>query len=637
MFKRILLLLVSFILFENYTAQITIIAHAEMNTYPITGISVLVKENDKTIQTLNSGKKATFNINLAFDKKYKIYVQHTECPVMYFELDATKIPAEKQSIKMFHELDIPFYLKQDEDIDTSVFSQPCQKIYFDGVSKMVSDTAYITRFYRSVIKSQKNEQPVLNESSNINMPSTLAAQVLLRNDPRLSVKNQTITIFGTDGKILKTTLIDRFGNFVVTNINAASISKIQLSTTNELIPPGQEIYLNNSAQKHTIKSISQTNKTEWVLSNADKAKLINNGYTSNIGGKLIHVTKGKKTFLANRTVYLSNKRNTIIKKTKTNDLGAYAFDEIKPDQVYFVGIDAKEISKGEKVDMLNKDDQFASSLDTTAAGRISTKIISSNNQKFNALNISESEMRMNVNAKLYGDNVSNPLSKIKILLLNDAYEVIDSTVTNDLGFFKFKYLPYLKRFYLSAENDHNQLDVFNNILMYSSDDNLVKVLTHVKGSKFIYKPINSEINKIREIDMEDPWLDLSFGKKDAALLNNQIIIEPILFETNKAELLPAAIETLDKIVTVLKNNTTVKIEITAHTDSKGSDQDNLKLSEARAKAVQDHLIKNGIQSNRLRAIGLGETKILNRCKNGIECSDIEHAINRRVEFKILSK
>ena len=101
--------------------------------------------------------------------------------------------------------------------------------------------------------------------------------------------------------------------------------------------------------------------------------------------------------------------------------------------------------------------------------------------------------------------------------------------------------------------------------------------------------------------------------------------------------MPAAIETLDKIVIALKNNTSIKIEITAHTDSKGSDQDNLKLSEARAKAVYDHLVKNGIQASRLRSIGLGETKIINRCKNGIECSDIEHAINRRVEFKILSK
>ena len=326
MFKRYLFIILAVCFIHICRSQITIIAHAETNTYPISGIKVTVKENDKIIQTLNSGKKATFNINLAFDKKYAIYVHHSECPVMYFEVDATKIPIEKQSIKMFHELDIPFYLKQDEDIDTSVFSQPCQKIYFDGVSKMISDTAYLTRFYNKIVRSQKAEQPILNETSNISLPSTIAAQVLLRNDPRLSVKNQTVSIYGPDGKILKTSQTDRFGNFVFTQVNAASVTKIQLLTTNELIPPGQEICLNNSAQKHTVKALSQTNKTEWVLSNTDKAKLINNGYTSNIGGKMIHVSKGKKTFLANRTVYLSNKRNTIIKKTKTNELGAYAFD-----------------------------------------------------------------------------------------------------------------------------------------------------------------------------------------------------------------------------------------------------------------------------------------------------------------------
>lgn len=636
MFKKILILPL-LLLVQFSWSQITIVGHTEMNTYPLNNVKVIVKENNAIIQTLSTGKKSSFNLALAFDKKYSVYLQHQDCPVMFFEVDAKNIPTDKQSIKMIHELDLPFYHVLDEDIDTTRFSQPCQKIYFDGKSKMVSDTGYINSFYNKLIKAQKIDQPILNETSNISVPSTMAAQVLLRNDPKLSVKNQTITLFGADGKVLRTTLTDRFGNFVVTNINASSVTKIQLSTSPNLIPASQEIYLNNAAQKFSLKAISQTNSTEWVLTNTDKAKLINNGFTSNIGGKLIQVSKGKKAFLANRVVYLSNKRNTIIKKTKTNDLGAYAFDEIKPDQTYFVGIEGNEVQKGDKVDMISKDDQLISVLDTFAAGRISTKVVTNNNPKYNALNVSESEMRMNVNAKLYGDNVSNPLGKLKILLLNDAYEVIDSTVTNDLGFFKFKYLPYLKRFYLSAENNNNQLDVFSSILMYSSDDNLIKVMTHVKGTKFMYKPISAEISKIRELELEDPWLDLSFGKKDVKITDEKIIIEPILFETNKADLLPAAIETLDKIVAALTNNTAIKVEISAHTDSKGSDQDNLKLSESRAKAVCDYLIKNGIQSSRLKSKGLGETKILNRCKNGVDCSDIEHAVNRRVEFKILTK
>ena len=116
-----------------------------------------------------------------------------------------------------------------------------------------------------------------------------------------------------------------------------------------------------------------------------------------------------------------------------------------------------------------------------------------------------------------------------------------------------------------------------------------------------------------------------------------MIIEPILFENNKYELLEPAIETLNKIVVALKNNMSINVDISAHTDTKGSDEDNLKLSEMRAKSVVNYLVANGISATRLSAKGFGESKILNRCKNNVDCGELEHALNRRVEFKIISK
>lgn len=630
------LILLFFNLISGFTfGQIVLIGHNEINNSNIDQVKVSVYNAKVLEQQVNTEKKSTFNIKLAFGKKYKIVVQHPECPVMFFEVDATNVPADKQEIRMVHEMDVPFFYRNDEDIDTTNFSKPIQLIYFDGKSKMVTDTAYITAFYKKVIKPQKSDTPPVNNEGIVNLPCVIASQILLNNDPRLAVKNQEVAFYSADGKIISKTNTDRFGNFVLTNVIPSQIHKIKLVVINSSINNNSGVYLNNSSQKFSAKAEFVAGAAEWILNDAERLKLINNGYTSNIGGKLIHVVKGKKSFFANKTVYLSNKRNTIIKKTTTNNLGAFAFDEIKPDQTYFVGIDANSIEKSERIDVINKDDQFVTSFDTVAAARISARIQSSNNTKFNALAASESELRMNVNAKLYGDNTSNPLGKVKILLLNDMYQVIDSTITDDLGLFKFKYLPYLKRFYLSAENNQNQLDLFNNILMYSSDDNLVKVLTHVKGTKFIYKPLSSEMNKIRDIELEDPWLELGSNKK--TISTNQVIIEPILFETNQYSLLPAAIETLNKIVSVLTENKTIKVDVSAHTDSKGNDQENIVLSEKRAKAVTDFLTKNGISANRLSAKGFGESKPLNRCKNGIECSELEHAVNRRVEFKIIAK
>ena len=75
------------------------------------------------------------------------------------------------------------------------------------------------------------------------------------------------------------------------------------------------------------------------------------------------------------------------------------------------------------------------------------------------------------------------------------------------------------------------------------------------------------------------------------------------------------------------------IEIAAHTDSRGSAIKNQNLSEKRARSVVGYMISKGINQNRLTAIGYGETQLKNHCKDGVACSDSEHAVNNRIEFK----
>jgi outer membrane protein OmpA-like peptidoglycan-associated protein len=282
-------------------------------------------------------------------------------------------------------------------------------------------------------------------------------------------------------------------------------------------------------------------------------------------------------------------------------------------------------------------------LDSVASGRNSVRINSTYNKRFTEVTIGDNEMKMDVKATIFGDNVNTPIGKLKIILLNDNYEVIDSAITDNFGTFKFKYLPFLKRFYLSAENSENILDVFKNILIYSSDDNLIKIMTHQKGTKFNYKPVNAEMSRLRDIELDDPWLQL-IDEKETENVGKphensapKSIVENILFETNKYEITPQAQEILDKIILVLNTNKQLRIEIGAHTDSKGSNAANMKLSELRASTVQAYIVKTGIAPARIVSRGYGETKLVNNCGDGRPCSEFEHAQNRRIEFKILEK
>ena len=141
---------------------------------------------------------------------------------------------------------------------------------------------------------------------------------------------------------------------------------------------------------------------------------------------------------------------------------------------------------------------------------------------------------------------------------------------------------------------------------------------------------------IDELYIDDPWLNLA-NNDTKKIKSNMVIIENIYFEFNQSILLPAAKQTLDKAILAMKNNTAMNIDISAHSDSKGGDDYNLKLSEKRAQAALEYIASKGIAKSLIEAKGYGETKLLNKCGNKIECPEEDHAKNRRLEFNVTLK
>ena len=94
---------------------------------------------------------------------------------------------------------------------------------------------------------------------------------------------------------------------------------------------------------------------------------------------------------------------------------------------------------------------------------------------------------------------------------------------------------------------------------------------------------------------------------------------------------------LNKAVAVLKSNAAFSIEISAHTDSRGETKYNLNLSEKRAEAAKEYMISKGVSPKQISAKGYGESKLINRCADGVDCTEAEHAENRRMEFIIKRK
>lgn len=111
-------------------------------------------------------------------------------------------------------------------------------------------------------------------------------------------------------------------------------------------------------------------------------------------------------------------------------------------------------------------------------------------------------------------------------------------------------------------------------------------------------------------------------------------LENIFYDLNKSTLRPESKSSLDKLADfIIKNN--VRIELSAHTDSRGSDSYNQRLSQARAQSCVNYLLTKGVRKDQIIAKGYGETQLVNGCKNGVTCPENEHQENRRTEVKIL--
>jgi outer membrane protein OmpA-like peptidoglycan-associated protein/tetratricopeptide (TPR) repeat protein len=111
-------------------------------------------------------------------------------------------------------------------------------------------------------------------------------------------------------------------------------------------------------------------------------------------------------------------------------------------------------------------------------------------------------------------------------------------------------------------------------------------------------------------------------------------IKMIYFDLDKSNIRTEAALDLEKILDVLNNNPTMKLDIRSHTDSRATYEYNEALSNRRAKSTLQWLIKNGIKSNRLTGKGYGETQLVNGCSDGVKCTEEEHQMNRRSEFII---
>lgn len=146
---------------------------------------------------------------------------------------------------------------------------------------------------------------------------------------------------------------------------------------------------------------------------------------------------------------------------------------------------------------------------------------------------------------------------------------------------------------------------------------------------------SKEINTFQARDENNPTKTFNVEiALDKAYTGKEVIIPDIFYDLDKWDIRPDAEPPLNSLVQLLKDNPRIRIQLSSHTDCRGTDEYNQELSQKRAQAAIEFLIKNGIDGSRLVPKGFGETQMVNLCVCE-QCTEDEHQANRRTTFIIL--
>ena len=217
--------------------------------------------------------------------------------------------------------------------------------------------------------------------------------------------------------------------------------------------------------------------------------------------------------------------------------------------------------------------------------------------------------RLRCEQELYGvvtdESTKELLPNTTISLYNKQFNLLNTTISDSIGNYSLQ-VDCGQDYYVRAEKPE-----------YNTKEQKISI-SKLDGRTYL--PIALEKTKCKVTIGDD--LGKCFGIKN------------IYFDFDKYTIRMEAAIDLEKILIVLTDNPGMKLDIRSHTDSRGTFKYNEVLSNNRAKATIQWLIKNGVNPNRLTAKGYGENQLVNHCSDGVSCTEEEHQLNRRSEFII---
>jgi outer membrane protein OmpA-like peptidoglycan-associated protein/tetratricopeptide (TPR) repeat protein len=452
------------------------------------------------------------------------------------------------------------------------------------------------------------------------------------NDPAKGVK---VYLLDGNGKAIDSTKTNDKGYFVFRDLDADKTYMAEIEGSEVNLKNKSRYYLADKDSKITRITHNNGPGQKFVFRNLPvdpngMPDLFNDDDLSLAGNLLFGENPSKP--IANKKVTIKNEYGDIVEETTTNEFGAFAFRNLPVDQNYSLTVDDSDLPADAKIILTNKSGKEIKIARSDARGNFKFNILSVDKTTISDLSVDDDVLIMALNGYLY-DQDKKAINNAKVTIFNKA-EVIENIITDEKGKFSFKNLGADRNYLFAIDESDPRFNSVTKIFVADSRGRIYKEIKRNANGKFQFELLEVDRTALGEYSVEDPWLEV-LEMKNKQKQQAITIIESLYYAYGDFKIDAAGKNILDKVITVLNSNKNLNIELSSHTDSRSSDEYNMALSQKRAKAAVDYIISKGINKSRLKAIGYGESKLLNNCKNDAPCTEEEHAKNRRTEFKIV--
>lgn len=348
--------------------------------------------------------------------------------------------------------------------------------------------------------------------------------------------------------------------------------------------------------------------------------------------------------LVNTKVNIIDQDGNIVQTVVTNAFGSFVFTNLPSDKTYIVRVDEKDVQlvRKSKIILTNKSGQEIQATNAGKEGAFTFTLLASDKTVLKRMEVEDVDLRIEFKGKFVGDD-KKPLANSVVNVVNDKGEILQTTKTDETGAFYFENLPSDQHYLIKLDEKDPQLKRIKKVVLTNSKGDVVKEVKTIENPEepYSFSFLPSEKTKLATVYVDDPWLKVlklkNASVSSAAAKQNLTIVENVYYDYGEYRMPAEANKILDKVINLMESDPDLLVEIASHTDSRSSKEYNLNLSEKRANAAVDYIVKNGIDKARISGKGYGESKLINNCADGVTCSEEEHAKNRRTEFQIARK